>query len=211
MHIQFGRLVLLYICLLGLVAQGQVIQFPVTEKLDSILKIFRGDMDNLIEMQKNFIGRNEYENADNCSKLFEVANEAQMMGGQLESLLSLHQIIESEKSIKAYDKLFAKKTVQNDIKKVLAYSTVSQLGYMFLGCGVGAYSAGVFHVITHAFFKALLFLGAGSVIHGMHEEQNILKMGGLLLSICSWIELINASYKLSKVYGEIVDFEFSNN
>jgi NADH-quinone oxidoreductase subunit L len=69
--------------------------------------------------------------------------------------------------------------VQRDIKKVLAYSTVSQLGYMFLGCGVGAYSAGVFHVITHAFFKALLFLGAGSVIHGMHEEQDIMKMGGL--------------------------------
>jgi NADH-quinone oxidoreductase subunit L len=69
--------------------------------------------------------------------------------------------------------------VQRDIKKVLAYSTVSQLGYMFLACGVGAYTAGVFHVITHAFFKALLFLGAGSVIHGMHEEQDILKMGGL--------------------------------
>ncbi|OFZ20081.1 MAG: NADH-quinone oxidoreductase subunit L [Bdellovibrionales bacterium GWB1_55_8] len=69
--------------------------------------------------------------------------------------------------------------VQRDIKKVLAYSTVSQLGYMFLGCGVGAYSAGVSHVITHAFFKALLFLGAGSVIHGMHEEQDIMKMGGL--------------------------------
>lgn len=69
--------------------------------------------------------------------------------------------------------------VQTDIKKVLAYSTVSQLGYMFLGCGVGAYTAGVFHVITHAFFKALLFLGAGSVIHGMHHEQDILKMGGL--------------------------------
>jgi NADH-quinone oxidoreductase subunit L len=69
--------------------------------------------------------------------------------------------------------------VQTDIKKVLAYSTVSQLGYMFLGCGVGAFTAGVFHVITHAFFKALLFLGAGSVIHGMHEEQDILKMGGL--------------------------------
>lgn len=69
--------------------------------------------------------------------------------------------------------------VQTDIKKILAYSTVSQLGYMFLGCGVGAYSAGVFHVITHGFFKALMFLGAGSVIHGMHEEQNILKMGGL--------------------------------
>jgi len=69
--------------------------------------------------------------------------------------------------------------VQKDIKKVLAYSTVSQLGYMFLACGVGAYTAGVFHVITHAFFKALLFLGAGSVIHGMHEEQDIMKMGGL--------------------------------
>ncbi len=69
--------------------------------------------------------------------------------------------------------------VQKDIKKILAYSTVSQLGYMFLACGVGAYSAGVFHVITHAFFKALMFLGAGSVIHGMHEEQDIMKMGGL--------------------------------
>ncbi len=68
---------------------------------------------------------------------------------------------------------------QNDIKKVLAYSTVSQLGYMFLACGVGAITAGVFHVVTHAFFKALLFLGSGSVIHGMHEEQDIRKMGGL--------------------------------
>lgn len=69
--------------------------------------------------------------------------------------------------------------VQNDIKKVLAYSTVSQLGYMFLALGMGAFSAGIFHVMTHAFFKALLFLGAGSVIHGMHEEQNIQKYGGL--------------------------------
>lgn len=69
--------------------------------------------------------------------------------------------------------------VQNDIKKVLAYSTVSQLGYMFLAAGVGAFSASIFHVMTHAFFKALLFLGAGSVIHGMHEEQNIQKFGGL--------------------------------
>ncbi len=68
---------------------------------------------------------------------------------------------------------------QNDIKKVLAYSTVSQLGYMFLGLGVGAYTAAVFHVMTHAFFKALLFLGAGSVIHAMGGEQNIMKMGGL--------------------------------
>ena len=68
---------------------------------------------------------------------------------------------------------------QNDIKKVLAYSTVSQLGYMFLALGVGAYSAGVFHVMTHAFFKALLFLCAGSVIHAMGGEQDIRKMGGL--------------------------------
>src|ERR1035437_2888226 len=68
---------------------------------------------------------------------------------------------------------------QNDIKKVLAYSTVSQLGYMFLGLGVGAYTGAVFHVMTHAFFKALLFLGAGSVIHAMGGELDIRKMGGL--------------------------------
>lgn len=68
---------------------------------------------------------------------------------------------------------------QNDIKKVLAYSTISQLGYMFLACGVGAFAAAIFHVITHAFFKALLFLGSGSVIHGMHHEQDMRRMGGL--------------------------------
>ena len=68
---------------------------------------------------------------------------------------------------------------QNDIKKVLAYSTVSQLGYMFLACGVGAYVAGMFHVMTHAFFKACLFLGSGSVIHAMGGEQDMRKMGGL--------------------------------
>ena len=68
---------------------------------------------------------------------------------------------------------------QNDIKKVFAYSTVSQLGYMFLGLGVGAYSAGIFHLMTHAFFKALLFLGAGSVIHGLSGEQDLRHMGGL--------------------------------
>lgn len=68
---------------------------------------------------------------------------------------------------------------QNDIKKVLAYSTVSQLGYMFMAVGVGAFSAGIFHLTTHAFFKALLFLGAGSVIHAMSGEQDIRKMGGL--------------------------------
>lgn len=69
--------------------------------------------------------------------------------------------------------------LQNDIKKILAYSTVSQLGLMFLGLGVGAFSSSVFHVTTHAFFKALLFLGAGSVIHAMGGEQDIRKMGGL--------------------------------
>jgi NADH-quinone oxidoreductase subunit L len=68
---------------------------------------------------------------------------------------------------------------QNDIKKVLAYSTVSQLGYMFLACGVGAFVAAIFHVMTHAFFKALLFLGSGSVIHGMNHEQDMRRMGGL--------------------------------
>jgi NADH-quinone oxidoreductase subunit L len=69
--------------------------------------------------------------------------------------------------------------VQNDIKRVLAYSTISQLGYMFLGCGVAAYSAAIFHLMTHAFFKALLFLAAGSVIHALGGEQDLRKMGGL--------------------------------
>src|ERR671912_392754 len=69
--------------------------------------------------------------------------------------------------------------VQNDIKRVVAYSTCSQLGYMFVGLGVGAYATGIFHLFTHAFFKALLFLGAGSVIHAMHHEQDMRKMGGL--------------------------------
>jgi NADH-quinone oxidoreductase subunit L len=68
---------------------------------------------------------------------------------------------------------------QNDIKKVLAYSTISQLGYMFLACGMGAFTAAIFHVMTHAFFKAQLFLGSGSVIHGMHHEQDMRRMGGL--------------------------------
>jgi len=75
--------------------------------------------------------------------------------------------------------------VQTDIKKVLAYSTVSQLGYMFLACGVGAFSAGIFHLMTHAFFKALLFLAAGSVIHAMGGEQDMNRMGGLSKKI-SW-------------------------
>ena len=72
---------------------------------------------------------------------------------------------------------------QTDIKRILAYSTVSQLGYMMMGLGVGGVAVGIFHLITHAFFKALLFLGAGSVIHGSHEEQDIREMGGLRLSM----------------------------
>src|SRR5262249_51490529 len=81
----------------------------------------------------------------------------------------------------AFTPIFAAsiRLVETDIKKVLAYSTVSQLGYMFLACGAGAYAAGVFHLMTHAFFKALLFLAAGSVIHGMGGVQDIRKMGGL--------------------------------
>ena len=73
--------------------------------------------------------------------------------------------------------------VQTDIKRTLAYSTISQLGYMFLGCGVGAFGAGIFHLMTHAFFKALLFLGAGSVMHAMGGEQDMRRMGGLRKSI----------------------------
>ncbi|HEX8769382.1 MAG TPA: NADH-quinone oxidoreductase subunit L [Acidimicrobiales bacterium] len=79
---------------------------------------------------------------------------------------------------------------QNDIKKVLAYSTVSQLGYMFLAVGCGAYVAAIFHMITHAFFKALLFLGAGSVIHGMHDEQDMKKMGGLR----KWMPITSSTF-----------------
>ncbi len=87
---------------------------------------------------------------------------------------------------------------QWDIKKVLAYSTVSQLGYMFLACGVGAFGAALFHLMTHAFFKALMFLGSGSVIHAMHEEQDIRKMGGLrkylpythLTFLIGWLAII---------------------
>jgi NADH-quinone oxidoreductase subunit L len=80
---------------------------------------------------------------------------------------------------------------QTDIKKVLAYSTVSQLGYMFLACGVGAYSAGIFHLMTHAFFKGLLFLASGSVIHAMGGEQDMLKMGGLWkkIPVTAWTML----------------------
>ncbi len=84
--------------------------------------------------------------------------------------------------------------VQNDIKRVLAYSTVSQLGYMFLAMGVGAFGAGIFHLFTHAFFKALLFLGSGAVIHALHGEQDIRRMGGLSkhLPITYWTFLIGS-------------------
>lgn len=83
---------------------------------------------------------------------------------------------------------------QNDIKKILAYSTISQLGYMFMGVGVGAYASGVMHVMTHSFFKALLFLGAGAVIHALHEEQDITRMGGLKkhLPLVYWTFLAGA-------------------
>jgi NADH-quinone oxidoreductase subunit L len=84
--------------------------------------------------------------------------------------------------------------VQNDIKKVIAYSTCSQLGYMFVGLGVGGYSLGIFHLFTHAFFKALLFLGAGSVIIAMHHEQDMRAMGGLRkeLPITFWMMMIGS-------------------
>src|SRR5687767_9948216 len=84
--------------------------------------------------------------------------------------------------------------VQNDIKRVLAYSTVSQLGYMFLAMGVGAFGAGIFHLYTHAFFKALLFLGSGAVIHALAGEQDLRRMGGLkhALPITYWTFLIGA-------------------
>jgi NADH-quinone oxidoreductase subunit L len=84
--------------------------------------------------------------------------------------------------------------VQNDIKRILAYSTVSQLGYMFLGMGVGAYAAGIFHLYTHAFFKALLFLGSGAVIHALAGEQDLRRMGGLRreLPLTYWTFLIGA-------------------
>ena len=91
---------------------------------------------------------------------------------------------------------------QNDIKKVFAYSTVSQLGYMFLGVGVGAYSAGIFHLMTHAFFKALLFLGAGSIIHGLSGEQDLRHMGGLRKAMpVTFVTLGIASLAISGIPG----------
>ncbi len=90
--------------------------------------------------------------------------------------------------------------VQNDIKRVIAYSTCSQLGYMFAACGLGAYAAGVFHLFTHAFFKALLFLGAGSVIHAMHHEQDMRNMGGLKAYIpTTWAMMLIGTLALTGV------------
>ncbi len=90
--------------------------------------------------------------------------------------------------------------VQNDIKRVIAYSTCSQLGYMFVGCGVGAYAAGIFHLFTHASFKALLFLGAGSVIHAMHHEQDMRKMGGLARKLpVTWVMMLIGTLALTGV------------
>lgn len=104
----------------------------------------------------------------------------------------------------AFTSLFAATIalVQTDIKRIIAYSTCSQLGYMFLACGVGAYGAGVFHLYTHAFFKALLFLGAGSVMHAMAGELNIQKMGGLkkYMPVTYWTFLI-ASLSIAGVPG----------
>jgi len=91
---------------------------------------------------------------------------------------------------------------QNDIKRVLAYSTVSQLGYMFLACGVAAFSAGIFHLMTHAFFKALLFLGSGSVIHAMTEEQDMRHMGGLRKYLpITYITMLIATLAISGIPG----------
>jgi NADH-quinone oxidoreductase subunit L len=91
--------------------------------------------------------------------------------------------------------------VQNDIKKVLAYSTVSQLGLMFLALGLGAYEIAVFHVITHAFFKACLFLGSGSVIHGLHGEQDMRKMGGLKSAMpITFITMLIASLAIAGIF-----------
>ncbi|MDO9693950.1 MAG: NADH-quinone oxidoreductase subunit L [Candidatus Latescibacteria bacterium] len=90
---------------------------------------------------------------------------------------------------------------QNDIKKVLAYSTISQLGYMMLACGVGAFAAGIFHVMTHAFFKALLFLGAGSVIHAMSGEQDMRLMGGLRRKLpATWPTFLVGTVALAGVF-----------
>ena len=127
------------------------------------------------------------------------------MIGRLNFLFALSPLALTIVSIIAVLTAFFAATIgitQFDIKKVLAYSTVSQLGYMFLGMGVGAYSAGIFHLMTHAFFKGLLFLGSGSVIMAMHHEQDMRKMGGLRkkIPITYWTFLL-ATLAISGVPG----------
>ena len=90
--------------------------------------------------------------------------------------------------------------VQNDIKKIIAYSTCSQLGYMFFAAGVGAYNVAMFHLFTHAFFKALFFLGSGSVIHSFKDEQNINEMGGLWKNLpYTWILMIIGTLSINRI------------
>src|SRR5881394_2356385 len=100
--------------------------------------------------------------------------------------------------------------MQNDIKRVIAYSTCSQLGYMFFAAGVGAYQAAMFHLFTHAFFKALLFLGAGSVIHGMHHEQDMRKMGGLWRRTpVTWVVMLIGTLAITGVGIPPIDLGFA--
>ncbi len=91
--------------------------------------------------------------------------------------------------------------VQTDIKRVLAYSTMSQIGYMFLACGVGAFEVGIFHLMTHAFFKAALFLGAGNIIHALHDEQDLRKMGGLRRKLpTTWLVMLSGCLAISGIF-----------
>ncbi len=116
--------------------------------------------------------------------------------------LAAPQVLEVVAGIGAATALFAATIglVQTDIKKVLAYSTISQLGYMFLGVGVAAFAAGIFHLVTHAFFKALLFLGAGSVIHALHGEQDLRNMGGLRKHLpITWITMLAATLAIAGI------------
>src|SRR5688572_17065005 len=113
--------------------------------------------------------------------VFLVARVYPLMDADISNLPGLSSALTVVTWIGAITAVFAASiaVAQNDIKRILAYSTVSQLGYMMMGLGAGGVFVGMFHLLTHAFFKALLFLGAGSVIHGAHEEQDITKMGGL--------------------------------
>jgi len=113
--------------------------------------------------------------------VFLVARVYPLMGAHAEGAAAETSALQVVTWIGAITAVFAASiaVAQNDIKRILAYSTVSQLGYMMMGLGVGGVAVGMFHLITHAFFKALLFMGAGSVIHGCHDEQNIRHMGGL--------------------------------